>query len=198
MYHLWFAILKVPADFRTTAIRLDCLHSDKGGKTIYKRYDNDLDRDPCWCPISANCTLPAGEYIYDFGKQMNSFVVTEENNRTALNCLVASGSKCHTSEGVRINKFIDSRRDCQSGRGPTCTMKQPCTPCGVEYQPIFGDRWSRCQQCSSLNNGKCDFVPGVGPYCFKGADTREVVPCVSCCTEPELIWEVEDGVSVCK
>jgi hypothetical protein len=36
-------------------------------------------------------------------------------------------------------------------------------------------------------------VPDVGPYCFKSALSREVIPCQVCCTEAAAQYD-EDGV----
>ena len=73
-------------------------------------------------------------------------------------------------------------------RPPAGRLQDPCSPCELEKVLAFGV--TRCETCSVFNDGDCNFVPGVGPYCWESPDyderggSRKVVPCKQCCTEP--------------
>ena len=91
-----------------------------------------------------------------------------------------------------IEPYISAARDCHQAQRKHCSLSQPCTPCELSRRDEFhnsdssrhDDGWSRCQACSVRNgNGDCNFVVGVGPYCWKNAERLEVVPCETCCTE---------------
>ena len=84
---------------------------------------------------------------------------------------------------IQVSKYADSSRDCANAKGPVCSKSSPCTPCGLSRSEEFGERWERCRPCNYPSDRKCDFVKGVGPYCYKSVTSREVVPCNECCTE---------------
>ena len=42
----------------------------------------------------------------------------------------------------------------------------------------------RCTRCMSGNRGQCHFKPEEGPYCLLAPNSREVVPCTLCCSDP--------------
>ena len=133
-------------------------------------------------------------------------------------CVADTGAKSDF-KGKDIPRFLEdmAERDCQSGKKSRCSLSEPCTPCELERKSEFKERWSRCAQCSTSNTGKvsrktkpptpsnawthpasppqCGFVPDEGPYCFKSATSREVVPCTKCCTEPTLFFDEEGNCS---
>ena len=78
-------------------------------------------------------------------------------------------------------------------RKASCTKAKPCTPCEIDHMIPFGDRWTRCQSCSADVSEKCNFVPEVGPYCFKSVTSREVGPCKKCCTDGAPVFD-DEGV----
>jgi len=198
-YHLWFAVLVVPSDFDTDAHRSDCLLSAKGGKvaesdtTVLPRSSTN----PCFCHVGAWCTLSEGtaKVLDDQGNKVSRFLVTKEegkNTTSSEECVDDELSICQSAKNVTIERAIPATRDCSRARSATCSLHDPCTPCGLDRAFEFGDRWSRCRNCENNDMKDCNFVEGVGPYCFADAFKRSVVPCEQCCTEKERRF-VGDG-----
>ena len=100
-----------------------------------------------------------------------------------------------------IEPYISAARDCHQAQRKHCSLSQPCTPCELSRRDEFhssdssrhdADGWSRCQACSVRNGyGDCNFVAGVGPYCWKNEERLEVVPCETCCTENVAMFDAE-------
>ncbi len=180
-YHLWFALLTVPVDFDDNrskpAHRFDCLNSEKGGKRA-RGDESTKAKNPCFAHMNSTCKLAD-----------DTIILINSTNAT-VQC-IADESAENKFNGEVIERYLSDSRDCGSARGDECSMSQPCTPCELSRAEEFGDRWTRCTTCSSRNRGNCRFVEGVGPYCYKGAYTREVVPCRSCCTDGDTAFDFE-------
>jgi len=56
-YQLWFAILKLPTDFISTANRWDCLNSDKGGKVSLEAKGKNYVTSPQFLPLRLRFSL---------------------------------------------------------------------------------------------------------------------------------------------
>ncbi|KAL3808812.1 hypothetical protein ACHAXA_001121 [Cyclostephanos tholiformis] len=157
--------------------RLDCLRSRKGGKRPFGDAGEDY-RHPC----------------YDLTGESRNVLVdgTYESNREAYE----ESTLCQASGEAIIDtspSYVSSARDCDMGQSNRCTLAEPCVPCEIERRREFQRRWSRCQACSVRNDyGRCNFVDGVGPYCYANGDGTDVVPCRKCCTEKMAIYD-EDG-----
>jgi hypothetical protein len=82
--------------------------------------------------------------------------------------------------------YLSYTRDCQGGRGGSCTQVQPCDPCDRDLLSTFQS--GRCRTCSSAFRGTCNFIPGVGPYCRESIDSKVVVPCKRCCTDGTALY----------
>lgn len=54
-----------------------------------------------------------------------------------------------------------------------CTKDEPCTPCDRDKLILFGA--SRCGSCSQRFQGDCNFIPDIGPYCYKYPNSKYVV-----------------------
>mmetsp|Transcript_6659 Transcript_6659/g.14572 ORF Transcript_6659/g.14572 Transcript_6659/m.14572 type:complete len:234 (-) Transcript_6659:2316-3017(-) len=173
VYHLIDASLYVPATrfyvYNSELHRTDCLESGKGGKRPSKEV-KEIDQNPCYCLSSvANCT--------DVVTGLDISNVT---------CPFDGSATCSTrSTGVEIKPYHSRKRDCQGGQRPSCTMDEPCTPCERSRLLEFGA--SRCRTCSTDFLGNCNFIPGVGPYCFESHGYKHVVACTQCCTEAETL-----------
>lgn len=172
----------------------ECLHSAKGGKRPWGDMSNDY-RNPCHeqSTFGHNC------------KNNDSDGCSNEtthgiNSKEPSNSSISHGGPLHyslsypcqskassPSDSLSFDPFISAFRDCHQGRPPVCSYTNPCTPCELSRREEFQESlhgWSRCQACSLANNdGECNFVKGVGPYCWKNALAWEVVPCKKCCTE---------------
>lgn len=105
-------------------------------------------------------------------------------------CPLRNTTSCVANNGTEIESTVPTTRDCQGGFGTKCSMAQPCQPCELSY--IREHKVSRCRQCSSVNDGNCNFEEGVGPYCYVSPTSKAVEPCRKCCTEPTPV--VVDGV----
>jgi len=186
-YQLWFAVLEVPIDFASDARRYDCLNSNKGGK-VQSGNTAKHSVNPCFCHANATCTLSDGS---KFNVSDPAAIHFNTYNSSEV-CVDDAGATCEF-QGLAVERFLEDapNRDCDSARGDRCSLSQPCTPCEYSAKSEFGARWSRCATCTAEHNGDCNFVPGVGPYCYKGVDTREVVPCVTCCTEKFLEFDAQ-------
>lgn len=110
-----------------------------------------------------------------------------KGGRVPYDCFV--NDNCHMRPSCRQDLLM-WHRDCLIGEGPLCTKDRPCTPCDLYTIKLF-DGWIQdekiggCQACSQSNDGDCNFIEGVGPYCWKDHHRRmhEVVPCTKCCTD---------------
>ena len=161
MYQYWElsnAAITLPFNFQRDMYRWECLYSAKGGKRPFDD-SRDLYKNPCFNVVSNDCVVNHNETMND------------ELNTTTCNV-------------NHVPKYINDTRDCEYGKRSTCTKNSPCVPCGMKYKKEFGDRWKRCKSCSEERyKNSCNFVKGVGPYCFKSATSRDVIPCVECCTK---------------
>ncbi|GMI17378.1 hypothetical protein TrLO_g9363 [Triparma laevis f. longispina] len=186
-YQLWFALLTVPVDFPATARRWDCLKSSKGGKVAWGNSQTH-STNPCFCHVNATCSLSNGQVFNVTVQDKAGYNASE----TSDVCILDPDATC-SFKNNDIERLLESapQRDCNAARGAMCSPGQPCTPCEWSRKEEFGDRWSRCSMCNSNNDGKCDFVPGVGPYCYKSASSREVVPCTKCCTEKVIEYDTD-------
>ena len=108
---------------------------------------------------------------------MNLIDVVLSTNNT---CPTDGSATCLGVDGQDVDRFISPLRNCDGGSGPECTIQDPCFPC--ELDTITSFLGGRCQACTTDNPGNCNFVPGVGPYCFESVDSFKVVPCTRCCT----------------
>ena len=157
---------------------------------LYNELTTRRSINPCFCHSNATCTLSGGQEfnVTTPGKAGYNASATSDL------CIEDPAATC-TFKNKEILRFLEEspQRDCNSARGGRCSPGQPCTPCEWSRKEEFGERWSRCSICNSNNVGKCNFVPGVGPYCYKSATSREVVPCTKCCTEKVLEFD-DDGI----
>ena len=135
--------------------RWDCLYSEKGGKVSY---DNSEDHNPCYC--------------------------AQDDVTGTLVQSISNGSLA-CSPDTQTFKYLDGTRDCSNAKGPQCSLTSPCTPCEMSKSAEFGDEWMRCRSCTSPLDKRCDFVEGVGPYCYKSSKRSEIGPCAECCTDPD-------------
>jgi hypothetical protein len=149
--------------------RWECLRSNKGGKRPYG--DTSVEyRNPC--------------FVKDIEVNNTDAVVSE----TSATIEHHSSSLCSSSRTTAVtDPFISATRDCDNAQSSQCSYSQPCTPCELSRFKEFSESsrgWDRCQACSIKNRfGDCNFVHGLGPYCWKDADGWEVVPCRKCCTD---------------
>jgi hypothetical protein len=140
----------------------DCLYSHKGGKVSY---DDSNDPNPCFC---ANGNVTG--------------TLSKHNSDGSIGC----------STKIQSFHFLDGTRDCSNARGPQCSKTSPCTPCELSKSEDFGDDWTRCQSCTNPYQRRCNFVEGLGPYCYQSSAKTEVVRCNECCTDPEPYFD-ENG-----
>jgi len=184
LFHLINAATYIPATrfyvWNPRLHRSDCIDSSKGGKRPGKSSSSE-DLNPCFCNSAAGniCTIKAT------GKVL-----------TSGSCPTDGTATCATSKGSKVHLYVPNLRNCKGGQEPHCTKDQPCYPCDREYLYKWG-AGQRCRSCSSQNTGKCNFVPGVGPYCFvpsatSNGTTLNVEPCKTCCTDPTVL--IRDGV----
>ena len=153
--------------------RLDCLRSRKGGKRPHGDVSEEY-RHPCH----------NGTYEGDDDAYVESYRCPSSG----------AGAAAGTTIGTPAPPYISASRDCREGQSNRCTLSQPCVPCEIDRRLEFEGRWSRCRACSMRNRyGNCDFVDGLGPYCFATGRLVEVVPCRRCCTERDAMYD-EDGV----
>jgi hypothetical protein len=140
----------------------------------------------------SNCTVDGVVAVVNASNGNDPFFQQCRNNedRTTTYNFVMSAD---ASEIVKRVRYLPSTRDCTYAKGASCTHDSPCTPCGIDRAEEFGSRWKRCVSCSPQNSGKCNFVPEIGPYCFKSALSREVVPCKTCCTDGTPLFDA-DGI----
>ena len=144
-------------------LRWECLNSSKGGKRPYGDTGEDF-LNPCYNRTNETSSADAGTFPF--------------------------ASLCSTSDtdgDISKSEYIPATRDCQHAQTSLCALENPCTPCELSRRDEFHNSergWDRCQACSLRNNhGECNFKDGVGPYCWKDAESWEVVPCKICCTE---------------
>jgi hypothetical protein len=177
-YHL---IVEISTHFNGASVyRLDCLHSNKGGKRPFGATSDEY-RNPCYIAANNNSSTS------------NSTDLTDESGISSKSL----GPICPSSK-ISIDSsdpFISEARDCQGGQKSSCSLSDPCTPCEISRFNEFSDKknlqiyphargWTRCQTCALSNKyGACNFKDGIGPYCWKNAVSFEVVPCERCCTE---------------
>jgi len=149
------ASVRIPNNNSKSVYRWDCLHSGKGGKRPL-RDSSDEYLNPCY------------------------------NRTTDVNGTEAVSHLC-SSDSPDDESYIPATRDCDRAQLSHCSLTEPCTPCGLSRRDEFhgsAHGWSRCQACLVSNRfGECNFVAGIGPYCWRDAETWEVVPCEKCCTE---------------
>lgn len=152
--------------------RWKCLQSRKGGKRPWGD-TSDAYRNPCHLNSISNNTKNdiSNEYYPSSPCVSSSFTSSKSNNETPS-----------------TDPFIPATRDCPHAQLDLCSFTHPCTPCelsrGLEFRNSRQHVWSRCQTCSAANSfGECDFIDGIGPYCWKSSFSWDVVPCVKCCTD---------------
>ena len=170
-------------------LRKDCLLSAKGGKRAHNdRREHTIH--PCWC--SGDC----------FDSQTNARLPSGD-------CPTDGSAECRVTSPytIYLPLRVDAQRDCEVAQPPACTIQNPCTPCEVESALTFGlapigrepssggmgrmeapilnrtGIWKRCVTCSPQNTGDCNFIEGVGPYCFESPGSRHAIPCKRCCSE---------------
>jgi hypothetical protein len=85
-------------------------------------------------------------------------------------CPLDGTAKCLTTTGTKIHLHISSKRNCEGGQGLGCTKDQPCYPCDLDSVVAF--QTSRCRMCTTDNDGNCNFIPEVGPYCFQSPGSK--------------------------
>mmetsp|Transcript_33274 Transcript_33274/g.43873 ORF Transcript_33274/g.43873 Transcript_33274/m.43873 type:complete len:240 (-) Transcript_33274:260-979(-) len=174
-YYLFYAVLHFPpyraAQMLMSVKRKDCLQSRKGGKVSIYDEESVYTRDRCYCEERHTCLDSNGNALEGISWEM---------------CPV--DGTCIRNIGGYQSQYRSTRdfenmyeRDCDDGRGAECTKQEPCTPCESDRLREFDA--PDCGLCWTLNDGDCNFVEGVGPYCWASPDTREVVPCTQCCTE---------------
>jgi hypothetical protein len=175
MFWLIQAAIYIPATpfqiFNTKFHRTDCLLSGKGGKRPFKAM-TAIDANPCFC------TGPGTQCLRNSDKTVISGT-----------CPIGTATCMATINGTstEVKPYISHFRNCIGGQGSSCTKQQPCYPCERSRLPEWGKGSSgsaRCRMCSSEFSGDCQFIPGVGPYCFDKPGSKNVVPCKKCCTEP--------------
>jgi len=175
LYHLIFAAMYIPASrfqiMNPALHRSDCLASTKGGKRPFPSTIH-YDINPCFCFSGATCQTKL-----------------THQNVTKSSCPLDESAECRMPDGGYIEMYLSYLRDCKGGQGPACTKQEPCTPCERSRLVEFGVSagLGRCRTCSTDFKGDCNFVPDVGPYCFKKHGSKEIEPCKQCCTEPERI-----------
>ena len=179
-YFVFLAANTLPPSAAADYIRrYDCMYSNKGGK---RNKDGDKNRpltnlNPCWCHEHAICLDAAtGDEIH------HSACPTDGS----AYCYEGNGDRVSLNLGKRV---VSTERDCSYGRSAKCSKEQPCTPCEADRAVLFDDS-SYCNLCSDINRGRCDFVPGVGPYCYVEPGSAAVEPCGLCCTHLEPFFEV--------
>ena len=157
--------------------RLECLSSIKGGKRPFGDTSEEY-RNPCF-----NITNDDVGDLLSQSLTLCASTKTNDNDNT-----------------IEIEPYISAARDCHQAQRMHCSLVQPCTPCELSRRDEFhssdssrhDDGWSRCQACSVRNGyGDCNFVAGVGPYCWKNAERLEAVPCETCCTENVAMFDAE-------
>jgi len=182
------------------AYRWDCLQSTKGGKISRAMFYEGSERalNPCYCHANATCKYKSGVKEYN-GSHPLGCPLTDEFTCLEQYAFQAFKTETETKEQRQRKRKVwpyiarealdeGFRRDCKKGQAARCTRQDPCSPCELEKVLAFGV--TRCETCSVFNNGDCNFVPGVGPYCWESPDyderggSRKVVPCKQCCTEP--------------
>lgn len=155
--------------------RLECLYSNKGGKRPLNEMSDEY-RNPCF---NSTDEIKSNNDIGDL---------------SSLDSLtLCPSTKANKDDIMGIEPYISAARDCHQAQLRLCSSSQPCTPCELSRRDEFNsDGWSRCQACSVHNgNGDCNFVAGVGPYCWKNGERLEVVPCETCCTENVAMFDAE-------
>ena len=178
-FHLIRAALYIPATpftiFNEKFHRTDCLMSGKGGKRPFKS-NIAMYKNPCFC-VGPNtvCRLRIG------GGTVGSTKPCPTDGTAECQVIDRSGGVVR-----KVKPYISHFRNCIGGQGSSCTMQQPCYPCERETLSGWGSI-ARCRTCSSEASKECDFIPGKGPYCFDKVGSKRVVPCKTCCTEPEPV-----------
>jgi hypothetical protein len=154
--------------------RVDCEKSSKGGKRALNSYQQ-YDVNPCFCVSGAGTCV-----------SVTTGLVLSTNS----SCPTDGSYKCTSLDGAGdISVYLGYDRNCNGGQGVSCTQDQPCYPC--ELDAVVAFQSERCRTCSTDFKGDCNFVEGVGPYCYSSPNSRKVVPCKKCCTEP--ITQIVNG-----
>ena len=175
IYQYWElsnAAVTLPFKFKEDMYRWECLHSIKGGKRPYGDTTKEIYKNPCfYVDRNVNCSKN-NESIIDLDNSLNNNTTCDINNYVSSSEL-----------------FIDDKRDCEYSKKASCTKNAPCVPCELKHRHDFGNRWKRCKSCVNFEEKQnkkksCNFIKGIGPYCYKSATSRDVMPCVKCCTEP--------------
>lgn len=184
-------IVEISTNFRGASLyRLDCLHSNKGGKRPLGATSNEY-WNPCYIAetnTSTSSTSNGTDLTDETGIESNSIYVPTTYS-------MCPSSKISTDSSVY--PFISEARDCHRGQRSVCSISQPCTPCEISRFSEFHNSsrgWTRCQTCGLSNkHGACNFKDGVGPYCWMDATSFEVIPCQRCCTDGMAIFD-EKGI----
>ena len=176
-YHLSFACFKVPSTYTSSlgaAYRYECLKSTKGGKRSISSTSSTYE-NPCYCNNGATCLNT------DTGTVLPAASCPTNDPENIL-CAYYYDNNINNEVEEYIDVYLNEKRDCEYAKGPSCSKDEPCTPCQLEKLEEFGA--SRCVTCG-LNgiNGQCDFIPNVGPYCWKDTTRTTYEPCTQCCTE---------------
>lgn len=181
------ASVRIPSGNGKGIYRWECLHSHKGGKRPFENLSDEY-RNPCYNHTSEETNVTETE--------------TESSSQTLLNTNgYVSSPLCPSSNAIKdasiIESFISDARDCHQSKSSQCSLAEPCVPCELSRRGEFHSSshgWSRCQACSIRNKfGDCNFIDGVGPYCWENAQSWEVVQCKKCCTESVMMLD-EGGI----
>ena len=174
-----------PATFSGVNVRrLDCLYSRKGGKRPMGDV-GDVYRNPCYSPAAATNS-----------SFLNITAAAEDNNTVTIRSRSGDISTSMCDPSNTNEPYISAARDCQNSQRGQCSVLSPCTPCEISRFKEFHNSqhgWSRCQSCDKANSVPCSFVDGVGPYCWKDAVSRDIVPCKKCCTDADRVYD-DNGV----
>ena len=175
--------------------QLECLYSNKGGKRPFGDTSDEY-RNPCY-----NITDSMTESNNDSKTEINDDDVGRLSSSLDSLTLCPFTKANNNDNTMEIEPYISAARDCHQAQRRHCSLSQPCTPCELSRRDEFlhssdssrhDDGWSRCQACSVRNGyGDCNFVAGVGPYCWKNAERLDVVPCKTCCTENLAMYDAE-------
>jgi hypothetical protein len=182
--------------FKIPILRKDCVLSNKGGKRA-EMDKRELTLHPCWCD---------GERFHCRDKKSGQVIADSCPTDGNAECIANSPYR-----EVHLPLRVDATRDCDYAQRAACTINNPCTPCEVTRALEFGlapigpfavgsstnretglmeqpglnrtGTWKRCVTCSPQARGDCNFIEGVGPYCYESPGSRRAVPCKKCCTE---------------
>ena len=161
------------------AYRWDCLESTKGGKISKAMYDEGSERafNPCYCHSNATCKYKSHMRLWNQSDECPrdaDFVCFENYNLETQRAYKSGDGDDTQADRRKVYPLLGSpkdegfRRDCKFGQKDKCTRQNPCTPCELDKLVAFDA--TRCETCSVFNRGDCNFVPGVGPYCWESPD----------------------------